>query len=159
MKYYSQLDNTDRAILSELQQDSSISNVELARRVSLSPPAVHSRIKRLEELGFISRYVALLDKEKMGFDLLCFVQVSLQVHQPELVKNFREQVAQMPEVLEGYHLTGSVDYLLKVVICNKADLQRFLMERLTPIPGIARIQTSIALQEIKSETALPIEID
>jgi len=153
------MDAIDQAILTELQQDSSISNVELARRVDLSPPAVHARIKRLEEAGLITAYVALLDREKLGFDLLCFVQVSLQTHDPEQIEAFQQKVMAMPEVLEGHYLTGSVDYLLKVVIKNKSDLSRFLMENLSQIPGIARIQTSIALKEIKSKTALPLSAD
>ncbi|RMG79428.1 MAG: Lrp/AsnC family transcriptional regulator [Chloroflexi bacterium] len=156
MTDYSQLDESDRAILQQLQQDSSISNAELARRINLSPPAVHARVKRLEQLGFIQGYVAILDREKLGYDMLCFIQVSLSVHQPEQVTDFRRRISQMPEVLECHHVTGSIDYLLKVAVCNREDLQRFLMERLTPIPYIARIQTSLVLSEIKSTTALPL---
>ena len=159
MKQYSQFDDLDRAILRELQANSNISNVELARRVSLSPPAVHARVKRLEQLGYIKQYVAVLDREKVGYDMLCFIQVSLQVHQSGQVTNFRAAVAEMPEVLECHHVTGNFDYLLKVAICNRMDLQRFLMERLTPIPYIARIQTSLVLTEIKSTTALPLDSD
>ncbi len=156
MTDYSQLDESDRAILQQLQQDSSISNAELARRINLSPPAVHARVKRLEQLGFIQGYVAILDREKLGYDMLCFIQVSLSVHQPEQVADFRRRISQMPEVLECHHVTGSIDYLLKVAVCNREDLQRFLMERLTPIPYIARIQTSLVLSEIKATTALPL---
>ncbi len=156
MTDYSQLDESDRAILQQLQQDSSISNAELARRINLSPPAVHARVKRLEQLGFIQGYVAILDREKLGYDMLCFIQVSLAVHQPEQVADFRRRISQMPEVLECHHVTGSIDYLLKVAVCNREDLQRFLMERLTPIPYIARIQTSLVLSEIKATTALPL---
>lgn len=157
MTNYIQLDEVDIALLDELQQDSSLSNVELARRVNLAAPTVHARIRRLIDLGYIQRYVALLDRERMGFDMLCFIQVSLQVHQSEEVNIFREAVAQMPEVLECYHVTGGTDYLLKVVIRHQKDLQRFLMERITPIRGIARIQTSLALTEIKATTVLPLK--
>lgn len=156
MKETSLLDDIDRAILAYLQENSNISNVELARRVNLSPPAVHGRIKRLEQEGYITGYAAHLDREKLGFDMLCFIQVSLQVHQPEAVDNFRRIVAAIPEVLECYHITGNIDYLLKVVVRNQKDLQRFLMERVTPIPGIARLQTSLVLTEIKLTTMLPI---
>lgn len=156
MTNYSQLDDVDMALLDSLQNEGNISNVELARRVNLSAPTVHSRVRRLVELGYIKQYVALLDREQLGFDMLCFIQVSLQVHQPEEVGLFREAVTAMPEVLECYHVTGSTDYLLKVVIRSQKDLQRFLMERITPIRGIARIQTSLALTEIKSTTILPI---
>lgn len=133
-----------------------MSVAELARRVNLSPPAVHARIRRLEEQGVIQGYVALINRETLGYDMLCFIQVSLQTHSSEKVRDFRERVANMPEVLECHQLIGDIDYLLKVVIINKTDLQRFLMERLTPIPGIARIKTSLALTEIKSTTEVPI---
>lgn len=159
MKFNSNLDNLDLVILDKLQSDSSISNAELARQVELSAPAIHARIKRLEQLGYISRYAAILDRESLGFDMLCFIQVSLQVHQTEAVEHLRECIYQMPEVLECHHITGDVDYILKVIVPNRAALQRFLMDKLTPIPGIARIQTSIVLSEIKSTTVLPLEVD
>lgn len=157
VKNNSHLDDLDRAILNELQHNSSISNVELARRVDLSPPAVHARIKRLEQLGYIRQYVALLDREKMGYEMLCLVQVSLQVHQPEAVEHFRLCVSAMPEVLECFHVTGNYDYVLKVAFRNQKDLQQFLMNKLTPIPGIAHIHTSLVLTEVKSTTILPLD--
>lgn len=157
MKDYSNLDERDVAILNELQSNSGISNVELANRVNLSPPAVHARIKRLEQEGYIRGYVALLDRERLGFDMLCFIQISLAMHQIKDVNNFRELVAGIPEVLECHHLTGNFDYLLKVAVRNRSHLQQFLMENLTTIPYIARIQTSIALTEIKTTTVLPIQ--
>jgi DNA-binding Lrp family transcriptional regulator len=157
MKDYSQeIDDTDKAILTELQNDSSISNVELARRISLSPPAVHARIKRLEELGYVRQYAAILDREKVGYDLLCLINVTLQMHHMETINLFRDAVIQMPEVLECYFITGEFDYLLKVAVRSRKELERFLMEKLTPIPGIARIATSIVLTEIKFTTSLSL---
>lgn len=134
-----------------------MSNVELARRISLSPPAVHARIKRLEELGYVRQYVAILDREKVGYDMLCLINVTLQMHQMDNINLFREAVQAMPEVLECYFVTGEFDYLLKVVVRNRKELETFLMEKLTPIPGIARISTSIVLTEIKYTTALALE--
>ncbi|MBK8026098.1 MAG: Lrp/AsnC family transcriptional regulator [Chloroflexi bacterium] len=158
MKYsYQELDDIDKAILSELQNDSSISNVELARRVSLSPPAVHARIKRLEELGFVRHYVALLDREKLGYDMLCLINVTLQVHQMQNINVFGSAISQMPEVLECYFVTGEYDYLLKVAVRTRKELEIFLMEKLTPIPGIARISTSIVLTEVKYSTGLLLD--
>jgi DNA-binding Lrp family transcriptional regulator len=151
-----EIDEIDRSILRTLQQDGAISNVELARRISLSPPAVHARIKQLEELGYIRGYVGLVDREKLGYDMLCFVSVTLQFHQMEHIMGFRERVVQMPEVLECHFVTGEFDYLLKIVIRSRQELEQFLMERLTPIPGIARISTSLVLAEIKSTTALDL---
>lgn len=151
-----QLDDVDKAILEALQNDGRISNAELARRVNLSPPATHARVRRLEQRGYIDRYVTLLDREKAGFDMLCFVRVSLARHQPEEVDRFRAFVLKMPEVLECYHVTGDFDYMLKVVIHNRKDLERFLVARLTSIPGVARVYTSLVLNEVKSTTVLPL---
>lgn len=158
MKYSSEMiDDIDRAILRVIQQDSAISQVELARRISLSPPAVHARMRRLEELGIIRQYVALLDREKAGYDMLCLVNVTLQRHQLEQVNNFRAAVQQMPEVLECFFVTGDHDYLLKIIVRNRKELEQFLMDRLTPIPGVARISTSLVLSEVKNTTAILIE--
>lgn len=151
------LDDVDRAILRELQADSSVSNVELARRVNLSPPATHTRVKRLEQLGYIQQYVAVLNREMMGYDMLCFITVSLQRHQPDVVDNFRETISNMTEVLECYHVTGDYDYILKVAVRNRLALQRFLMDKLTPIPSVAHIHTRLVLTELKSTTALPMD--
>jgi DNA-binding Lrp family transcriptional regulator len=160
MEKYSQnteLDELDKALLKELQADCRISNVELGRRVNLSPPAIHSRIKRLESLGYIAHYAAIVNREQVGYDMLCFISVSLQRHQLEQVDNFRAVVAQMVEVLECHFITGEYDYLLKIVVRNRKDLERFLMEQLTPIPGIARISTSLVLTEIKHTTAVALD--
>ena len=154
---YSTLDNLDRAILHALQTNGRMSNVELAQRINLSPPATHARIKRLEQRGYIRQYTALLDQEKVGYDMLCFVHISLQIHQPEQVEGIRTAIREMPEVLECYHVTGEFDYLLKVVIKNRKDLERFVIDRLTSVPGVARIHTSLVLNEVKSTTELPVE--
>ena len=151
-----QLHPLDAAILRELQNDGRISNVELARRVHLSPPATHARVKRLEKEGYIRQYGATLDREKAGFDLLCFIQITLQVHQPQQVEKFRTLIRQMPEVLECHHITGEYDYLLKVALRNRKDLERFVVKQLTPMPGVARIHTSLVLSEIKATSVLPM---
>jgi len=151
------LDKLDQRILDELQKDARISNAELARRVNLSPPATHARVRRLEEKETIQGYVALLDRQRTGYDLLCFVRVSLQLHDLEQVTGFHEAVQIMPEVLECHHVTGDYDYLLKVVAHNTEDLENFLINRLTPIPGVAQIHTSLVLREVKSSTILPLK--
>lgn len=151
------LDDVDRAILRELQSDGRISNLDLSRRIDLSPPATHARVRRLERTGLIRGYVAIIDRELAGFDLLCFVSVGMQLHQLEHIGRFRTLIREMPEVLECHHLTGEYDYLLKVALKNRRDLERFAVEKLTPIPGVARIHTSLVLSEVKATTALPIE--
>ena len=151
-----ELDDLDLSILRVLQENGRISNVDLANQINLSPPATYTRLKRLEKQGYIRDYVALLDWGKMGYDMICFINISLQMHQPEEVEKFRQRISNLPEVLECHHVTGEFDYLLKVAIKNRDDLDRFVMKQLTPIPGIARIYTSLALNEIKATTALPI---
>ncbi len=143
--------------LIELQTDARIANAELARRLNLSPPAIHARVKRLEDEGYVRGYVALLDREWLGFDMLCFIQISLQLHQIDQVTHFRTTIQQIPEVLECHHVTGEYDYLLKVAVRNRKELERLVMEKLTPILGVARIHTSLVFSEIKASTALPID--
>lgn len=149
------IDALDQRILSELQQET-ISQVELAKRIALSPPAVHARIKRLEEMGLIRRYVALVDREKLGYDLMCIVGVTLQRHQIADMTMFHHAVQAMPEVLECFSVTGEYDYLLKVVARNRNDLERILLEKLTLMPGVARMTTSIVLSEVKYTTAIAL---
>lgn len=151
-----ELDDLDKTLLQILQAEGNISNAELARRINLSPPATYARVKRLQEQGCIRRYVALLNPAAVGYDMLCFVHLSLQLHQAKQLAGIRNSIEQMPEVLECYHLTGEYDYLLKVVIRNRQDLARFVTERLTPLPGVARIHTSLVLSEVKSTTVLPL---
>lgn len=151
------INEVDISILEILQTDARISNAELARRVNLSPPATLTRVRRLEENGLIDRHVTLVNRRQAGFDMLCFVSVSLQLHDIEQVTGFREAVQQLPEVLECHHVTGDYDYLLKVVAHNTKDLENFLLKKLTPISGVARIHTSLVLNEVKSTTVIPIE--
>ena len=151
-----QIDAKDVALLNDLQADARLSNAELARRVDLSPPGLQKRLRRLEEAGVIEEYVALVNREAVGFDMLCIVQVTLGRHEPTAVAGFRELVQDMPEVLECYHLTGEYDYLLKVVVRNRKHLEQFLMQTLTPVPGMDKIRTSLVLSEIKATTAVPL---
>jgi DNA-binding Lrp family transcriptional regulator len=151
------LDDIDKATLRALQVNGRLTNIELAQQINLSPPAAHARMKRLQKDGYVRSYTAIVDREKAGYDLLCFVHVSLQIHQVEQVDKFHKQIRQMPEVLECHHITGEYDYLLKVALRNRQDMQRFIVDRLTPVAGVSRIHTSLALNEIKSTTALPLE--
>ena len=151
-----ELDSVDVSVLEALQEDGRLSIAQLARRVQRSQAAVHARLRRLEREGYIRKYAALVDRDKMGFDLLCLVHVNLQLHQPGHVESFRAAVRDMPEVLECHHVTGEFDYLLKVVSRNREDLERFVVGRLTPIAGVARIHTSVVLREVKSTTSLPL---
>ncbi|WP_416435160.1 Lrp/AsnC family transcriptional regulator [Priestia megaterium] len=148
------LDKLDIQILDLLQREAKLSNIEISKRVNLSPPAVHIRIKRLENEGFIKRQVAILDQEKLGFDLLCFIFMSTNIHQAEKLDALENVLRSMPEVLECHCLTGEYDYLLKIANRDRKELEAFI-RKLNKL-GITRIQTSLALREIKDSTLLPI---
>ena len=151
------MDGIDHKILALLQQDARITNSDLARQVELSPPGLQRRLRKLEESGVIQKYVTVLDRERLGFDMLCFVQATLQRHEPEAVRRFRDIVKAMPEVLECHHITGEYDYLLKVLVRNRSHLEQFLVDKLTPVPGMDKIRTSLVLREIKATTATPLD--
>jgi DNA-binding Lrp family transcriptional regulator len=150
------LDNKDRQLLGHLQSMARMTNAELARRVDLSPPGVQKRLRKLEKNGIVEGYVTLVDREALGFDMLCFVQVTLQRHESEAVHRFREIVQTLPEVMECHHITGEYDYLLKVIVRNRKHLEQFLVETLTPIPGMDKLRTSLVLSEIKNTTEVPL---
>ena len=149
-------DEIDDAILRELQADGRLSNADLARRIGLSQAATHGRVRRLERDGVIAGYVALVYREQAGFDLLCLISIGIQLHHQDAVARTRTALAALPEVLECHHLTGQFDYLLKVILPDRRALERFVVEKLTPLPGIARIQTSVVLAVVKDTPALPI---
>ncbi|WP_282142392.1 Lrp/AsnC family transcriptional regulator [Cytobacillus oceanisediminis] len=149
------LDHLDIKILDLLQKDARISNLELSKKVNLSAPAVHARIKRLEAEGYIQKHVAILSHEKLGFDLLCFVFMSTNMHQAEKLESLEKTLESMKEVLECHCLTGEYDYLLKVACKDRKGLEMFI-RKLNEL-GITKIQTSLALREIKDSTVLPIQ--
>lgn len=153
------LDDIDRAILELLQQEGRISNADLARRINLSPPATYTRVRRLEQEGYITGYAAHLNREKLGYGMLCYISVSLQMHQFNELAKFRERLIAMPEVLECCFVTGEFDYLLKVVLRDQKDLERFILQELTPLPGVARVNTSLVVAELKSTTAMSVLAD
>ena len=150
------LDNKDRLLLEHLQDDARMTNTELARRVDLSAPGLQKRVRKLEDAGVIEQYVTLLNRQALGYDMLCFVQVTLQRHEPEAIRNFRKVVLTMPEVMECFHITGEYDYLLKVIIRNREHLETFLVDSLTPVPGMDKIRTSLVLREIKKTSRIPL---
>ncbi|MFJ7919774.1 MULTISPECIES: Lrp/AsnC family transcriptional regulator [Lysinibacillus] len=149
-----ELDRTDLQILDILQREVHISNAELARRVSLSPPATHTRVKRMESEGYIDQQVAILNQEKLGFDLLCYVFMSTDIHQAKEIEELETSLQTMTEILECHCLTGAYDYLLKIVIRDRQELNQFI-RKLNKL-GISRIQTNLSLREIKYSTVLPL---
>lgn len=149
------LDGIDLNLLDLLQKNAQLSNAELAKLVNLSPPATHARIKRLEKEGFIDKQVAILNHNKLGFDLLCYISISTNIHQEEAIAELEDVLSRMEEILECYCLTGEYDYLLKVANKDTRGLESFI-KKLNKL-GISKINTSLALREIKSSTVLPIK--
>ncbi len=148
-------DATDIRILKELQQDGSLSNVELARRVHLSPSPCLARVKALEAAGVIQRYVALVNPKSLGLDLNVFISISLKEQSKSALAAFEARIAEHEEVMECYLMTGDSDYLIRVAVADIAALERFILEQLTPIPGVEKIRTSFTLKQVRYKTALP----
>lgn len=151
------LDEKDRILLQHLQENGRATSADLAGKVDLSVSGVQKRLKKLEENGVIKRYVTILDRQSVGYDMLCFVQVTLQGHVPDSVTDFDATVNAMPEVLECHRLTGSADYLLKVTVRNREHLDRLLMENLLALRSVGRLETSIVLREVKETTTVGLE--
>lgn len=150
------LDKTDHRILDRLQTDARTPNAELAREVHLSPSPCLRRVKRLEEEGVIRRYVTLLDPGAIGLPVSVFVQVTLEKQIETALAGFEREIAARPEVMECYLMTGDADYLLRVVAPDIDAFQRFLMDHLTRIRGVASIKSSFALKQVSYRTALPL---
>ncbi len=143
------LDEIDRKILRELQMEARLTNNELAGRVGVSPSPCWTRVKRLEEAGYITGYVALLDQEKLGFPDTVLVEVTLERHDEEVLDRFGRALAELREVLEAYLTTGEYDYLIKVAVAGTTGYERFLREKLYRIPGIRHSRSSFALRCLK----------
>lgn len=152
-----ELDRTDRAILTELQRNGRLSNVNLATRINLSESACLRRVKLLEESGVIARYATLLNQSAVGLPDSVFVEVSLTREQQEDLDAFEEAVRKLPEVMEAYLMSGEYDYLLRVVVANTADYERIHREHITRLPGVARVRSSFALRTVTKKTELPIK--
>ena len=151
-----QLDATDLKILRQLQADSSLTNVELARRVHLSPSPCLMRVKALEAGGVIERYVALTSARALGLGLNVFISISLKEQSRGSLAEFERRIAEHDEVMECYLMTGDSDYLIRVALADIAALERFILNQLTPIPGIEKIRSSFALKQVRYKTALPL---
>lgn len=149
-------DRTDRRILELIQEDARISNADLADRVGLSPSPCWRRVRELEGRGVIRKYVTLLAPEAIGLPVNVFINVTLEKQVEQRLERFEAEVLKRPEVMECYLMTGESDYLLRVVVPDVQAYQRFLLDHLTRIPGIASIKSSFALKQVQYKTALPL---
>ncbi|QUD87388.1 Lrp/AsnC family transcriptional regulator [Phenylobacterium montanum] len=150
------LSRTDRRILETLQVEGQLSNVDLAARVGLSPSPCLRRVKALEADGVISGYVALLDRRKLGLDVVAFVEVQVDRHNDTVADAFRNAILRDPAVVTCQAMTGAFDYLLKVVVPNLDAYAEFTMKRLLKMPGVKDVRSSFVLETLKDSTALPL---
>lgn len=150
------LDGIDLKILDELQRDGSLSNVQLAQRIHLSPSPCLARVKALEANGVIARYVALANPAKLGIGLSVFINISLKEQSKAALADFEQRIAEHDEVMECYLMTGDCDYLIRVAVADLPALEKFILEQLSPIPGIEKIRSSFALKQVRYKTALPL---
>ena len=152
------LDRLDKRILRELQRDGTITNLQLAERIGLSPSPCARRVKQLEDAGIILGRVTLLDPKKLDLKLTALIQISMDRHTPDRFEKFEEQIRSYAEVTECLLITGqSADYQLKVVVPDMEYYQEFLLNKITRIEGVTDVHSSFMLREVQNTTALPLD--
>ncbi|WP_207481306.1 Lrp/AsnC family transcriptional regulator [Arenibaculum pallidiluteum] len=152
------LSDADRRILRILQAEGRIANVDLAERIGMAPSPCLRRVKALEEDGFIEGYGARISRRAAGFGVQAFVQINLHQHTDETVARFSEAVNRLDEVTECHALTGDHDYLLRVVARDLDDLGDTVLKRLTRLPGVKDVRSSIVLNTVKDAPAVPVTL-
>ncbi len=150
------LDKINQQIINKLQEDSSITNAELAEQLKLPTTTVFDRIKKLDAKGIIAKRVAIINPEKVGKETIAFVSLSLLGHSAKNVQKFWKSIESLPEVLECYHIAGDFDFILKVIVDNIRTYENFLLEKLTAIENIGKIKTSFVMSTIKYQTKIPV---
>jgi Lrp/AsnC family transcriptional regulator, leucine-responsive regulatory protein len=148
------LDETDKDLLKYLQEDAKLTTKELAGRLNLSPTPVYERVKRLENEGVIKKYVALVDREKIGLDLMVLCNIRLKGHERSAGMQFVEAIKNMPEVVECLNISGDYDFMIKVIVPDMRTYQSFIMNKLASLENIGSTQSIFVMSEIKNETTL-----
>ncbi|SDY80855.1 transcriptional regulator, AsnC family [Jannaschia faecimaris] len=151
-----QIDDTDARLLRLVQRDARLTAVQLSEKLNLSPSACHRRLQRLEASGVITGTVALLNSRAVGRPTIVFVEISLATQADDVLDAFEAAVARIPDVLECHLMTGSYDYLLKVVARDSEDFAQIHRRHLARLPGVAKLQSSFALKTVFATTALPV---
>jgi Lrp/AsnC family leucine-responsive transcriptional regulator len=149
------LDAIDRKIIDYLQADGRMSNQDLSEKIGLSASPCLRRVRQLESNGIISRYVALVDPDKMGLSVTAFVRVRLDQQDDRHLQEFETAVAGFPEVMDCYLMTGEADYQLRILVRSLTQFEDFLRRRLTRVKGVANVTTSFALRPVIYKTAVP----
>ncbi|WP_316738403.1 Lrp/AsnC family transcriptional regulator [Pedobacter aquatilis] len=150
------LDSTDYGILKYLQQDARMTFKELAHKLNRSQSPIQDRVKRLEKLGYIRSYVAIIDYSKMRDCLMAFIQVQLKDHSVNSLSEFQQGVCDFEEVMECSHTTGGYDFLLKIVTHNMQTYNHFLWHKLGTLQNVGAVNSSVVIAQAKNETAVPV---
>ncbi|MEX1994944.1 MAG: Lrp/AsnC family transcriptional regulator [Steroidobacteraceae bacterium] len=150
------LDRTDIRILELLQRDGRLSHVLLADRVGLSPTPCTRRVRRLEKLGIIRGYAALVEPKRVGQNVLAFVQIKLERHTDDVIDRFRRTLEERPEVVAAHAMTGEMDFLLQVVVTDLDALGRFTLHQLLKLPGVRDVRSSLVLETLKTVARVPL---
>ena len=156
MRTPSELDNLDRRILELLQDNGSLSNVELAERVHLSPSACLRRVNLLVESGLVEGSHLILNQARAGFEGTAYVYIALRGQDRKMLSAFETAMADVPQIQECYLVAGESDYLLRVVFRNMQDLERLHSDVITRLPGVERVQSTLTLRTVKRSTRLPL---
>lgn len=151
------LDNNDKAILRELQEDASISNLDLSKKIGLSPSACLSRTKNLVESGIIQKFATIVDEKKLGMETLAFVLINLTPLNRETIQSFLEKINSLPQVQECYTLTGSHDFLLKIVAKDMENYRNFIIDSLMQNAAVSKVETSMVMKTEKRTVSVPID--
>jgi Lrp/AsnC family transcriptional regulator, leucine-responsive regulatory protein len=152
----SELDEIDRSILGALQTDARLTAEELGRRVGLSASPAARRVRLMEQAGIVKGYVAVVDQEKVGLPISVFASIKLERQREEELDRFAAAVARWPEIVECYLMTGQRDYLLRIVVPDLPAYEAFLKQKLTRLEGVASIESSFALGQVKHTSRLPL---
>lgn len=156
MQNITSLDKIDRKILKQLQSNGRISNIELSRKVGLSPTPCLERVRRLESNQFIQDYRAILNPEQMDASMLVYAEIRLAHTSPDVFNEFKNAVKEMPHILECHLVSGDFDYLIKARVKDMKAYRELLGESLLKLPGVSASRSYIVMEEVKEDTSLPI---
>ena len=150
------INKIDKKILETLQEDGRMKNSDLAKIINISPPPTAERVKKLENNGYIKKYVALVDPTKVGITCFTYVEVTLVRHGKDGVKRFMDSIVKLDEVMECHHITGGADFLLKIATKDIPTYEQFIIQTLTALPDVQHLKTLVVLSTLKQETKIPI---
>lgn len=157
MNINSRLDPVDLGILTLLQHNGRMTNKELAHRLNRAISPIFERRKRLEDQGYIRKYVALLDIEKISSSLIAFPQIVLTNHADDALQSFQKSISAFTEVTECYHITGSYDFMLKIITPNMLKYNEFMRKKISTLPNVGHVHSALVISQVKAETWVPLQ--